>query len=298
MSQNLRRLDLTQLDYLRHVARTGGVGAAAKALNIAPQTVSGQIQVLEQRLGHDLTERVGRRIRLTDAGRLVLEYGDEMLTCGEDLLQALESGEGRWPARFTVGIGALVPKLVARRFLDPVLQLDPTPQLVCREGPEEMLVNELVARRVDALILSSAAPADLGFENELLAKSDVGAYGVRDLVKKHRKGFPQSLNGAPMLLPVQGADARQLVDTWLAARGVVPKVAGEFADAALREVFGAAGAGIFLAPSLIAEDLKSLYGVEVIGQFQDLVARYFLITPARKRRPPAETAIRAAAGIK
>lgn len=294
MTPNLRRLDLTQLDYLRHIARAGGVSAAAAALNVAPQTVSGQIQVLEQRLGQPLLERIGRGVRLTDAGRLVLEYGEDMLTRGEDMLQALETGDGRGPARFTVGIGELVPKLIVRRLLQPVTEMTPMPQLVCREDSEDLLVKELVARRLDALILSSAAPPNLGLENILLAKSEVSAYGAPKLARRYRRRFPQSLHGAPMLLPVQGVDARRLVDSWFASRGIVPQVAGEFDDAALREVFGAAGTGLFLAPSLVAKELKTLYGVEHVGLFEDLVARYFLITPQRKRRLPAEIAIRKA----
>ncbi|MEQ9109901.1 MAG: LysR family transcriptional regulator [Rhodospirillaceae bacterium] len=294
MGTNLRRLDLTQLDYLRHVDRAGGVTAAATALNVAPQTISGQIQVLEQRLGQPLLERVGRGVQLTDAGRMVLEYGADMLKCGEDLLQALEATDGHGPARFAVGVGELVPKLVVRRLLRPVTEMTPMPQLVCREGSEDSLIKELVARRLDALILSSATPPDLGLENMLLAKSDVSAYGVPALAKRYRQTFPNSLQGAPMLLPTQGVDARRLVDTWFASRDIVPHVVGEFDDAALREVFGAAGTGLFLAPSLVAEELKALYGVEHVGLFQDLVARYFLVSPPRKRRLPAEAAIRAA----
>lgn len=294
MTVSLRRLDLTQLDYLRHIARAGGVSAAAKALNVAPQTISGQIQVLEQRLGQQLLERAGRGVRLTEAGRLVLEYGAEMLTQGEDLLHALETTDSQGPTRFAVGVGELVPKLVVRRLLRPVTDMSPMPQLVCREGSEDALVGELVARRLDALILSSAAPPDLGLENLLLAKSEVSAYGAPALAKRYRIDFPESLQGAPMLLPVKGVDARRLVDTWFASRGLVPQVAGEFDDAALREVFGAAGTGLFLAPSFVAQELKALYGVEHVGLFEDLVARYFLITPQRKRRLPAEAAIRTA----
>lgn len=296
MVPNLRRLDLTQLDYLRHIARTGGVSAAAAALNVAPQTVSGQIQVLEQRLGHQLLERAGRGVRLTDSGRLVLEYGEEILGRGEDLLQALETGDGQGPARFAVGVGELVPKLVVRRLLHPVTEMSPMPQLVCREDSEDVLIKELVERQLDALILSSAAAPDLGFENKLLAKSDVSAYGAPALAKRYRRRFPQSLQGAPMLLPAQSIEARGLVDNWFASRGIVPHVAGEFDDAALREVFGASGTGLFLAPSLVAHELKALYDVEHVGLMEDLVARYFLISPQRKRRLPAEAAIHASLG--
>ncbi len=294
MALNLRRLDLTQLDYLRHIDRTGGVSAAAASLNVAPQTVSGQIQVLEKRLGHQLIERAGRGVRLTDAGRLVLEYGTEMLSCGEDLLQALETSGGIASRRFAVGVGELVPKLVVRRLLQPVTDMTPMPQLICREGAEDSLLSDLAARQLDALILSSTAPPDSGLETVLLATSDVSAYGVPELARKYRREFPGSLDGAPMLLPTQGVEARRLVDAWFAAKGLVPHVAGEFADAALREVFGASGTGLFLAPSLVAHELKAIYGVEHVGLFEDLVARYFLVTLPRKRPLAAEAAIRTA----
>jgi LysR family transcriptional activator of nhaA len=294
MPLNLRRLDLTQLDYLRHIDRSGGVSAAAASLNVAPQTVSGQIQVLEKRLGHQLIERAGRGVRLTDAGRLVLEYGAEMLSCGEDLLQALQTSDGIASRRFSAGIGELVPKLVVRRLLQPVTDMTPMPQLICREGSEESLMEDLSARQFDALILSSTAPPDSGLDTVMLAKSEVSAYGVPELARRYRRNFPQSLDGAPMLLPTQGVEARRLVDAWFAVKGIVPQVAGEFADAALREVFGASGTGLFLAPSLVANELKAIYGVEHVGLFEDLVARYFLITVPRKRPLAAEAAIRAA----
>jgi LysR family transcriptional regulator, transcriptional activator of nhaA len=293
MALNLRRLDLTQLDYLRNVARAGGVIAAATALRVAPQTVSGQINVLEERLGHKLLERVGRNVRLTEMGRLVLEYGADMLTRGEDLLRAIDTGDRAAPGRFTMGVGSLVPKLVVRRLLQPVIDLSPMPLLVFKEDTESVLVDDLIARRLDALLVNSVPPHDLGLDCTMLAKSDVCVYGVPSLARQFRKRFPRSLDGAPMLLPTAGTEARRLVDSWFIGRKVVPKVIAEFDDAALRESFGAAGIGLFLAPAIIASDLKSLYGVERLGILKDLVARYFFVAPMRKRQPAAEVALRA-----
>lgn len=291
MPTSLRRLDLTQLDYLRHVAREGGVIAAARRLRVAPQTVSGQLRVLERRLGQQLLERAGRGIRLTDAGRLVLEYGAEMLLRGEDLMRALETPEMHRPARFAVGVGELVPKLVARRLLQPVFALKPPPQLICHVRDDEALLEDLAARRLDAAIVSIAAAVP-GLESVLLTSSDVCVYGIPPLARRYRPRFPQSLQGAPLLYPGAETEARRLVDGWLVSRGIAPRVAGEFDNAALREVFGAGGTGLFLAPALIAADLKSLYGVEKAGTLEGLIARYFLVTPVRARRHPAEAAIR------
>lgn len=291
---NLRRLDLVQLAYLRAVAQTGSVTAAAAALAVAPQTVSGQLKVLEQNLGRPLFDRVGRSLRLNDAGRLVLDYATDILSRGEDLLRAMESGAGP-QATFAVGIDEIVPKLVARQLLEPVLALDPAPRLLCREGDEARLLEDLRSRRLDAALTTGVPAVTAGLRVTLLATSAVGAYGTRALVRRLRRRFPQSLDCAPLLLPGARSEARRLVDTWLASRGLAPRVVGEFDDAGLREAFGAAGAGLFLAPTLIAPALRQTYGVDCAGTLPDLVARYFLVAPERRHRPAAQAAIEAGA---
>lgn len=291
---NVRHLDLTQLAYLRAVAQRGSVTAAAAALAVAPQTVSGQLGVLESRLGVPLLERAGRGVRLTDSGRLVLEYATEMLSRGEDLLRALEGTSGQ-PASFAIGIDEIVPKLVARRFLEPVLALEPSPRLVCREGSEAQLLADLRARRLDALLVPGPPAEMAGLRVTLLASSAVAVFGTAALARRVRPRFPASLAGAPLLLPGAGSEARRLVEGWLAGRGLQPRVVGEFDDAALREAFGAVGAGLLLAPEFIGATLRKVYGVERIGALPELKARYFLVTPERRHRPPAQVAIEALA---
>jgi LysR family transcriptional activator of nhaA len=293
---NLRRLDLVQLAYLRAVAQSGSVTGAAAALAVAPQTVSGQLRVLEQSLGRPLFDRVGRGLRLNDAGRLVLDYASDMLSRGEDLLRAIESGAGP-QATFAVGIDEIVPKLVARQLLEPVLALDPAPRLLCREGDEARLLDDLRARKLDAVLATGVPAATAGLRVKLLATSAVGVFGTRALVRRVRSRFPASLAGAPLLLPGARSEARRLVDTWIASRGFAPRVVGEFDDAGLREAFGAAGAGLFFAPTLIAPALRQVYGVECAGTLPDLVARYFLVTPERRHRPAAQAAIEERAGL-
>lgn len=291
---NLRHLDLVQLAYLRAVARSGSVTAAATALSVAPQTVSGQLGVLEDRLGVPLLERVGRGVRLTESGQLVLEYATEMLSRGEDLLRALEGAAGQ-PTSFTIGIDDIVPKLVARRFLEPVLGLDPAPRLICREGNEIELLADLRARRVDAVLVLGPPVDRKGLRVTLLASSSVAVFGARPLARRYRAKFPSSLNGAPLLLPGERSDARRLVESWFASRGITPRIVGEFDDAALREAFGSVGAGLILAPELIGDELRKVFGVERVGTLRELQARYFLIAPDRKHRSPAQQVIEAQA---
>lgn len=284
---NLRHLDLVHLAYLRAVARGGSITAAADALSVAPQTVSGQLGVLEERLGVALLERVGRGVRLTDAGNLVLEYASEMLSRGEDLLRALEGAAGE-PTSFTIGIDEIVPKLVARRLLEPVLALDPAPRLICREGNETELLKDLRARRLDAVLVPGPPVDRQGLRVTLLASSAVAVYGTRTLARRYRPRFPESLTGAPLLLPGERSEARRLVETWLASRGLEPRIVGEFDDAALREAFGSVGAGLLLAPELIGTVLHEVYEVEKVGALPELQARYFLVAPERRHLPAAQ----------
>lgn len=291
---NLRRLDFAQLAYLRAVAKTGTVTAAAESLFVTPQTVSGQLGVLEKRLGGALLERVGRGVRLTDLGEFVLGFADDILNRGADLLQAIENADAREPAAFRVGVGTIVPKLVAYRFLRPALALPNAPRLIVRKGAEEELYEQLRARRIDAVISSGQVPRQKELVTTELAVSRLSAFGTAALARRFRRGFPKCLDGAPMLLPDADAPVRRFVDDWLAGNGIAPRVVGEFEDAGHREAFGAAGAGLFFAPDIIMADLKRQYGVVSIGRLPDIWVRYYLVTPKRSFVPPAELAIRAA----
>lgn len=289
--QNLRRLDLAQLTYLRAIARTGSVTGAADSLDVTPQTVSGQVAVLERHLGGQLLERAGRGVRLTDLGRMVFEYADDILGRAEDLLRAVGDPGSQHPAHFHVGVGNIVPKLVAYRFLRPVLGLADQPRLIVREGAEEKLFEELQARRLDAVIASGYTPTQGGLTAMELAVSRLAVFGMPELARRFRRRFPQSLNGAPLLLPGAGSPVRRFLDAWLAGNGIVPRIIGEFDDAGHREAFGAAGEGLFFTPDIIETDLKRQYGMTVIGRLPDVWARYFLVTPARSFIPPGEAAI-------
>lgn len=291
---NLRRLDFAQLAYLRAVAKTGSVTAAARSLFVTPQTVSGQLGVLERRLGGALLERVGRGVQLTELGEFVLVYADDILTRGADLLQAIENAGSREPAVFRVGVGTIVPKLVAYRFLQPALKLKAPPRLIVREGTEEALYEQLRTRRIDAVISSGQTPRQKELVTTELALSRLSVFGSAALARRFRRGFPKSLNDAPLLLPDADAPVRRFLDDWMAGNHITPRIVGEFEDAGHREAFGAAGEGLFFAPDIIVADLKRQYGVVNIGRLPDVWVRYFLVTPRRNFVPPAELAIRAA----
>lgn len=286
---DVRQLNYLHLLYLRTVIREGSIRQAAEQLHVTPQTISGQLRVLEQQLGVKLLQRRGRGLVPTERGRQAMAYADEIFRLGEALIDRLVGGQSAELPSLRIGVNALLPRLLVRRVLAPVLAMTPAPRLVCLEGTRDTLLRDLTARRVDAVLSLDRAPAGLSppaASRELMASS-LAAFATRDLAARYTERFPASLHGAPLLLPSTRVEARAILDDWFAARGLTPHIVGEFDDAALREAFGEQGAGIFFAPAMIEADVCRRYEVERLGYLPDLTARVFVLTPATGGEHPA-----------
>ena len=201
----MQHLNYTHLLYFWTVVREGGVAAAARSLNLTPQTISGQLKVLEAQLQGDLFEKQGRRLVPTELGRIAYAYSEEIFSRGLELASVLRGARavGRRPV--SIGIADAVPKLLTWRILEPLLSADPPFQLVCHEAPLASLLTDLAAHRLDLVLSTNALPADSGVKaySHLLGESELGLFGVAALARKLKKGFPQSVDGAPMLLPTE-----------------------------------------------------------------------------------------------
>jgi len=131
--------------------------------------------------------------------------------------------------------------------------------------------------------------------NHLLGECGVTFFGTEELAKRYRKGFPQSLNGAPFLLPAGNVNLRRTLDQWFDQLGIRPQIRGEFSDSALLKVFGQFGDGIFAAHDIVLSELKRMYGVVVVGQDDRLRERFYAITVEKRIKHPAVLAITLAA---
>ena len=153
-------LNYHHLLYFWTVARTGGVSAASAELRLAQPTISGQLRMLEEHFGEKLFHRVGRRLELTDVGRLVYRYADEIFTLGRELPDAVRGRPTGRPLRFAVGIADQVPKLIAYRLMEPALKLPDKVRLVCHEDKPERLFAELAVHALDLVLDRCAAEPD------------------------------------------------------------------------------------------------------------------------------------------
>ena len=291
-------LNYHHLLYFWTVVREGGVSRAAEKLRLAQPTVSAQVKLLEDMVGDKLFERQGRRLVLTDVGRLVYRYADEIFGIGRELLETLKGrpSAGR-PLSLTVGVANAVPKLVVQRLLQPAMSSEESIHLVCREDSTETLLGELATHALDVVIADVPAPPHVRVKvfNHLLGESGTSFFAAGALGTKLRRRFPRSLNDAPVLLPTPHTALRRAIDQWLEAEDLHPRVVGEFDDSALMKAFGQAGTAAFPAPSAIEEEVVRQYRVHLVGRVKAVRERYYAISAERRLKHPGVLAITAAA---
>jgi LysR family transcriptional activator of nhaA len=286
-------LNYHHLLYFHATAREGTMTAAAKKLRLAQPTLSGQIKQLEDMLGEPLFERRGRRLELTEAGRTVYHYADEIFGLGQELLQAVRGRPVGRPLRFAVGVADTLPKLAVYRLLEPVLRLPGGTRLDVRDGDIHALLVDLGAHRLDLLLTDAPLPAGSGIRaySHALGECGVTFFARRDLAQALAPTFPRSLDGARMLLPGQGSPLRRGLDEWLDRLSIVPDVVGEIGDSALIKTFGQAGAGAFAAPTAVAGEVERQYDVVAFGTTDDVRERFWGISAERRVRHPAVSAV-------
>lgn len=287
-------LNYHHLFYFWTVAREGSIARAAEVLRLASPTISAQLKSLEERVGEPLLVRQGRGMVLTEAGRLVMGYADEIFSLGRELMQVVDRGPGERALRFHVGVVDSVPKLLARELLKPALHAKPHSHLIVREGKVDALVAELATHRLDVVLADSPfnAPSSIKIFHHALGECGLTFFAAPALAAKLREDFPRSLDGAPALLHTENTAMRRSLDTWFEAVGVRPHVLAEFEDSALLRVFGIDTHGFFALPSVAVEELARSHHVEVIGQTDDCRERYYLISAERRLKHPAVVQIR------
>jgi LysR family transcriptional activator of nhaA len=290
-------LNYKQLNYFWQVARAGSIARASEQLDLTPQTLSGQIGLLESSLAATLFKRVGRGLELTETGRLALSYADEIFEIGAEMEQALSGGTVKQVTQFRVGIADVMPKSIVYRLLAPAMSLDEPIKIICREDKLDKLLGDLAIHRLDLVLSDRPMPAQLDIkgDNHKLGECGISFFATPTLAAKYQEGFPASLNHAPLLVPSLDTAMRGRLMRWFDAERIRPQIVGEFDDSALMKAFGQAGIGIFMAPSVIAAEISRQYGVVELGKTEEVQDYYYSISVERRFDHPAVAAIRDAA---
>ena len=290
-------LNYHHLHYFWVVAREGSILRACEKLLVSQPTVSTQIRSLEKSLGEKLFARVGRNLVLTDAGRTVYRYADEIFSLGQEIPDAIRGKSSLHELKLVVGVADVLSKLIAYRLLEPALRLSEPVHFICRDGKAEELLADLAVHRLDLVLSDTPVTPTIRVRafNHLLGECGISIFGTAALAKRYRRNFPQSLNAAPMLLPTENTSLRQVIDQWFQSEGIRPAVAAEFEDSALLKVFGEAGLGLFPAPAVIEREVQQQYRVRMAGRIETAKTQFYAISTERKLRHPAVKAISEAA---
>lgn len=290
-------LNYHHLLYFWVVAREGSVTRASEQLYLSQPTISAQIRALERSLGEKLFMKSGRNLVLTEIGRVVFRYAEEIFSLGRELTDTLKGrtsarSVGR-PVRFLVGIADVVPKLIAYRVLEPALRLTESVHVICKEDKPERLLAELAVHELDLVLTDAPISPSVKVKaySHLLGECGVTIFATAKLATVYKKKFPALLDGAPFLLPTDNTSLRRSLDQWFETQGIRPMVMGEFEDSALVKVFGQTGIGLFAAPTAIEEEVRKQYGVQPVGHIEDVRERFYAISVERKLKHPAVVAI-------
>jgi len=280
----MRHLIYNHLQYFWAVAREGSIVKASEALHLTPQTISGQLKLLEESIGQRLFERVGRRLVLSETGRVVFEYADEIFSIGSELANVVRGNQLAGPTVLNVGMVSTLPKLIAERVIAPAMTAETPVRVRCIEASLEQLLSELALHRLDLVLSDRPAPDGLGVKaySHTLGRSATAFFAQKDVARRYRARFPASLDDAPMLLPTQHSALRRRLDDWFEVNGITPRVVGEFDDSALLKAFGEAGVGLFAAPAAIEAEISRMYRMTVIGRTDDIEEHFYAISTERR----------------
>jgi LysR family transcriptional activator of nhaA len=290
-------LNYHHLLYFWVVAREGSVARACEELHLAQPTISGQLQKLERSLGVKLFQRAGRGLELTDDGRVVFRYAEEIFSLGRELADAVKGRPTGRPLQFAVGVSDVLPKLIVYRLLEPAMKLPEKVQLVCHEGKVDHLLAALAVHKLDLVLSDSpaASQASVRAFNHTLGDCGITVFGVPSLCEQYRPGFPRALEGAPFLLPTQNTRIRRALEQWFDTQDLRPRVVAEFEDSSLMKAFGQSGMGLFPGPTAIEEEIRSQCGVAVVGRLAEVREYFYAISAERRIKHPAVAAISQAA---
>lgn len=286
-------LNYHHLLYFWVVAKEGSIVRASAELRLAHPTISGQIHRLEEVLGEKLFTRKGRSLVLTDAGRVAFRYADEIFALGREFLDTLKGRPGGQQLRLVVGVSDALAKSIVHRILEPVFRLEGV-RVVCRENrSSEAFMGDLAMNAIDVIL--SDAPAGPGTSvrafSHPLGECGTAFFAAPALARKYRRGFPRSLDEAPLLLPAGDSTLRRELDEWLDAQDIRPRIVAEADDAALVKVLAEAGLGVFAAPEVIEAEVRGRYHVHLVGRAPEIRQHFYAISLERKVRHPAVVAI-------
>ena len=284
----MRWLNYQHLFYFWNVVRYGGVTKASHHLRLAQPTISAQLKAFEDVLGEKLLDREGRGLALTDTGQIAYRYAEQIFSLGTEFLEVLDGGSITIPKDFKIGIADVVPKSLAYKLIKPAFKHNSAVMISCIEDKTERLLADLSIGEIDLVVADRPIPPNVKVKafNHFVGECGLAFLASKDLTKRFKKGFPNSLDKAPLLIPTAESAVRQELDQWFDQKEVHPQIVAAFQDRALMKIAAREGQGIIPVPEVIAADVCSEYHLELIGGTTEVKERLYLISIERRLKNP------------
>jgi LysR family transcriptional activator of nhaA len=298
----MKGLNFNHLRYFWAVAHEGSLTRTAERLNLSQSALSVQIQKLGRQIGHPLFDRVGKRLVLTEAGKIALDYADTIFKAGDELLSTLAGSQA---VRQVLRVGALttLSRNLQLEFLRPLVGRSDV-ELIVRSGTMRDLLAGLEAHALDVVLANSAARRDATtrFRNHLLNRQPISLVG-RPRPGKAAFRFPEDLRFEPILLPSLDSETRAGFDNLLDLAGIRPIILAEVDDMAMLRLLARESDGVTLVPPIVVRDelqsgvliehcripqlTETFYAITLNRQFPNQLLGGLLIAHPQPDPPPA-----------
>lgn len=274
-------LNYHHLRYFWAIAQEGSLTRAAQRLHVSQSALSVQVHQLEERLGHPLFVREGRRMALTEAGRIALDYAQTIFRCGDELVSLLRTGHLAQRQTLRVGASATLSRNFQHELLRPLLSKSEV-ELVLRSGSLRELLAQLASHSLD-LVLSNAPvhrDANAPWHCRLIAEQPVSLVG-RPTRRRKPFVFPDDLRTTPVLLPSIGSDMRASFDLLLDQAGIRPTIVAEVDDMAMLRLLARESSGVTLVPPVVVKEELSSGKLVIRCTIPQLTESFYAITISR-----------------
>ena len=275
------RLNYNHLRYFWAVAHNGNLTRTAEQLHVSQSALSLQIRKLEEQLGHELFERRGKQLVLTEAGRLALDHADVIFAAGDELLSTLlHAAHPR--AVLRVGALATLSRNFQTRFLEPLFGRDDV-GMVVRSGQLADLLAQLEAHRLDVVLTNSVPPRDAAtpWIVDLIDEQPVALVGFPER-GRGRRDLARLLAEEPLIVPTVETSIRAAFDALVHRLEVSPNLVAEVDDMALIRLLARRGEGLAVIPPIVARDELAAGTLVEVAQLPEIAEAFHAITLARK----------------
>ena len=286
-------LNYHHLYYFWITAKEGSISSASVKLRVGQPTISTQIRNLEESLSQTLFLRKGRGLHLTEAGKVVLDYANQIFSLGNELMEVIKDETFSKRAHVQIGVLDSMPKSLVKSLVHYAQKIAPCVISVI-EGEGDYLFRELQAHRIDLVI--SNFPPSVGdskqYFSRLLAKIPITVFSTKKFQSLKRK-FPKSLQDQPFIMPSLHSKLRHDLNHFFQINDISIDVVIETQDTSIQKLLGNEGMGLVPLPDFAGKELIKEGKLIKIGNLKGITEDFWLVSSPRKfSNPIAEILIK------